>query len=316
MGKQEYVLAVDCGGTFLKAAIVDSEGNISNKTSIPTKLELDTFLNNFEKLIVQYRTQIMGVGIAFAGPVDPINGRIGEPPNFPKTFHNLELAKILSQRCNLPVAIENDANLAALGEYWKGPQISDSMILVITLGTGVGSGIILNGKIWNGPTGIAGEVGHIPIAETGPVCGCGNIGCLETFASSTAVVRMAKEFVSQGKCQTLSNVQDLTAKDVYDAALKNDTYACQVFEKVGTSLGRGIATIVHTLGVAKIILTGGGLGAWELFAPTMKNTYKKMLFKQERDVIDVIPSKLEGNSGVLGSAYLAWEKLGKLPIRR
>ncbi len=309
------VLAVDCGGTFLKAALVAQDGTITHKSSISTKMShgLEGFLQSFENLIHDYRSQIECVGIAFAGPVEPTRGLIGEPPNFPKEFHNLPLSEILEKRCHIPIALENDANLAALGEYWKGPQFNDEILMVITLGTGVGSGIILRGKIWNGATGIAGEVGHIPIADVGPKCGCGNIGCLETFASSTAVVRMAKEIVSEGTIPTaLSKFQDLAAKDVYDVALAGDAAAQEIFTRVGKALGKGIVTIVHVLGVAKIILTGGGAGAWNLFEKPMKETYQRACFQQERAALTVIPSQLEGNSGVLGAAYLALQKIGRI----
>lgn len=308
--KHNAVLAVDCGGTFLKIAVIDQQGNISDKTSIPTLLDLSAFLKSFEDLAHQYHSQISAIGIAFAGPVNSELGLIGEPPNFPKSFHNLPLASILEKRCQIPVALENDANLAALGEYWKGPHFADNILVVITLGTGVGSGIIVNGKIWNGATGIAGEIGHIPVYENGPICGCGNIGCLETFASSTAVVRMAKEMIAQNCATTLSKIQDITAKDVYEATLHHDQVACDIFTCVGKALGRGIGTIIHILGVGKIILTGGGAGAYHMFAPSMKATYEKMCFQQERTIVQVIPSTLEGNSGILGAAYLAWEKLG------
>lgn len=309
-GQNHLVLAVDCGGTFLKAALVDRQGQITNKTSIPTLLELDSFLKNFELLISQYHSQIAAVGIAFAGPISADAGLIGEPPNFPKEFHNLPLTKVLEERCHIPVALENDANLAALGEYWKGPRFSDQIMMAITLGTGVGSGIIIGGKIWNGATGIAGEVGHIPVADIGPTCGCGNIGCLETFASSTAVVRMAKEMVAQKAKTMLAEIQDITAKDVFDAAMQGDAVARKIFDKVGEALGRGIASVVHILGVGKIILTGGGAGAYEMFEPVMKATYQKMLFKQERSAVQIFASTLQGHSGVLGAGYLAWEKIG------
>lgn len=312
----KYVLAVDCGGTFLKAALVDQDGNICERKSLPTtKLEVGAFISNFQKLIQDYHDKISAVGIAFAGPVNPIKGLIGEPPNFPKDFHNLPLSDILEERCNLPVALENDANLAALGEYWKGSNFGAQPIIVITMGTGVGSGIIIGGKIWNGTTGVAGEVGHIPLYERGPICGCGNIACLETFASSTAVVRMAKECIASGDIIELSGKSDITAKDVYDLGIQGHPIAKQIFEKVGIAMGRGIVVIVHVMGIAKIIVTGGGMGAWELFAPFMKATYQKMLFCQERDTVEVLPSTLQGNSGVLGAAYLAWEKIGKSPKR-
>ncbi|NUM34432.1 MAG: ROK family protein [Candidatus Brocadiae bacterium] len=304
-----YVLAIDCGGTFVKVALIDKQGNISERNSFETELNQGTevFVDKFAYIVNQYKSKICAAGIAFAAPLDPDKGTIEEPPNFPKSFHNFPLIKKLEEKCHIPFFLENDANLAALGEYWLGQGKNSSVLVVITLGTGVGGGIIINGEIWNGSSGIAGEVGHIPVYDNGPVCGCGNIGCLETFASSTAVVRMAKE-IREGS--PLCSLKKFTAEDVYKAALSGDSLAKQIFVKVGNALGKGIVSICHVLGPEKIILTGGGSGAWDLFSPSMKETISQMCFKKEKNILQILPSDLQGNSGILGAGYLAWKKLG------
>lgn len=302
------VLAIDCGGTFVKAALVNQEGKILERTSFETDFNhgVEPFIKSFVEIIQKYKNSIQGVGIAFAAPLDSEKGIIEEPPNFPKAFHNFPLVQILQEKCGLPICLENDANLAALGEYWKGQGKNTDVLVVMTLGTGVGGGIIIHGKIWGGATGIAGEVGHIPICEDGARCGCGNIGCLETIASSTAVVRMAKE--NQNK-SSLASLAKFSAEDVYKAAMAGDAVAKEVFVKVGKALGKGIVSISHILGPEKVILTGGGAGAWELFAPTMKETVNQMCFQKEKRLLKIIPSDLQGNSGILGAACLAWQKI-------
>ncbi len=305
-----YVLGIDCGGTFVKVALIDRDGNISERTSFETEVNQGTelFIHSFVSMIEQYKQKICAVGIAFAAPLDPEKGTIEEPPNFPKAFHNFPLVKKLEEKCHIPVFLENDANLAALGEYWKGQGKNSPVLVVITLGTGVGGGIIIHGEIWNGSSGIAGEVGHIPVYDSGPICGCGNIGCLETYASSTAVLRMAKEIQ---KGSPLCDLKKFSAEDVYKSALSGDTIAKEIFTKVGLALGRGIVNICHVIGPDKIILTGGGSGAWDLFAPAMKETVAKMCFKKEKSILQILPSDLQGNSGILGAGYLAWKKLGQ-----
>jgi len=304
-----YVLAIDCGGTFVKVALVDKQGKISERSSFETELNQGTevFLDSFVSIIEKYKQKICAAGIAFAAPLDPEKGIIDEPPNFPKSFHNFPIVKKLEEKCHIPVYLENDANLAALGEYWQGQGKNSSVLVVITLGTGVGGGIIIHGDIWNGSSGIAGEVGHIPIYDQGPVCGCGNTGCLETFASSTAVVRMAKE-IKEGS--TLCTLRKFSAEDVYKAAIQGDAPAKEIFIKVGIALGKGIVTICHILGPERIILTGGGSGAWDLFSPPMKEIISQSCFKKEKNVLQIFPSNLQGSSGILGAAYLAWKKLG------
>lgn len=305
------VLAIDCGGTFIKAGMVSLKGEILEQSSITTDLQqgMEPVLNNFQKVIEKYKKYISAVGIAYAGPVNPEKGIIMDPPNFPKEWHNLPLVDILYKRTLVPIYLENDANLAALGEYWKGNGQGVDVLVVLTLGTGVGGGIIINGKIWNGATGIAGEIGHIPVATEGPRCGCGNIGCLETFASSTAVVRMAEEMKKSKSSSKLTTLENITGEKVYQIATAGDAMAQSIFVKIGRYLGVALAAVTHILGPRRIIITGGGAGAWNLFEEEMKKTFSQKVFQREREVVEIMPGQLKELSGILGAAYLALEKI-------
>lgn len=301
---QKNVLAIDCGGTLIKTGLVSSEGKILDQCSIPTDAGrgVEAVLRDLQKLIEKYRQQIVAVGVAYAGTVDPEKGIIFEPPNFPKDWWGLPIVNILTERTRIPVYLENDANLAALGEYWQGEGQGVDVLVVITLGTGVGGGIIIHGNIWNGATGIAGEIGHIMITDHGPRCGCGNIGCLETFASSTAVVRMAREM--QGKSAGLA-CEDLTAEKVYLIAKGGDEAARSVFVTVGQALGNAIAVVAHILGPRKVILTGGGAGAWDLFHGEMQKRFLQRSFYKERETVQIVAAGSGDRSGLLGAAYMA-----------
>lgn len=300
----DKVLAIDCGGTFIKAGLVSSQGEICEHRTLPTLpgRGLDTVLIALQKIIEDYRDQIQGVGIAYAGAVDPQEGRILEAPNFPKEWKTLPLTRILQERTGIPISLENDANLAAFGEYWKGAGKGIDVLVAMTLGTGVGGGIVIDGKIWNGATGIAAEIGHIPIAETGPLCGCGNVGCLEAYASSTAVVRMAQEM-------RLSGCPDLTAQAVYRLAKAGDPAARAIFAKVGRALGCAIVAVVHLIGPRRVIICGGGAGAWDAFHDEMVKTFQQKAFQREREIVQIVPGQLADQSGILGAAYLAFQKV-------
>lgn len=306
------VLGIDCGGTFLKAGLIDRAGNLLDKYSVPTNLSngLEAFISDFHRIITKYKEDIEGVGIAFAGPLDSKTGIIEEPPNFPKEWHNLPLAKILEKKCNIPVSIENDANLAALGEYWQGAGQGANVLVILTLGTGIGGGIIINGQIWNGSSGIAGELGHISVADTGIVCGCGNIGCVETFASSTAVLRIAKDIQNNQDVDTkLKDEEHLTAEKVYKIAQAGDRVAKNIFISVGKNLGKLIAIICHVIGPDRFVISGGGAGAWDMFYDTMLQTVKEKCFKKEFSNLTIVKSKLNGMSGIYGAACMAFQAL-------
>ena len=308
------VLAIDCGGTFIKAGLVNPAGEILDQTSIPTdsKQGLENVLAIFEKLIAKYQAQTEAVGLAFAAPLNSEHGIILEPVNFPKEWHNFPLAKILGERVHMPIYLQNDAKLAALGEYWKGAGQGSDVLVVLTLGTGVGGGLVFNGKLWLGATGIAGELGHILIATDGPKCGCGKNGCLETFASCTAVVRMANAAKQNTKIATkLTQESDLTAEKVYRIAKEGDAVATQIFVTMGQALAKGICNICHVVGPRHIILTGGGAGSWDMFYPTLQETFSTISFQSERDTVQIARGKLGEKSGILGTAYFVFQKLGK-----
>lgn len=311
---KRQVIGIDCGGTFIKAGLLNEDGEILEQASYPTNVNqgVDGVLATFEEIVTKYKANTQAVGIGFAAPLDAEAGIILEAVNFPKEWHNFPLVDKLTSRVHLPVYLANDAKVAALGEYWKGAGANIGVLVVLTLGTGVGGGIIIQGKVWSGATGIAGELGHIHIGDNGPLCGCGKNGCLETLASSTAVVRMAQELGNKLKKATkLYSEQNLTAAQVYQIAMAGDEAARSIFNQVGQALGKGIATMCHILGPQCVVLTGGGAGAWELFYPPLYDTFNKMTFQRERDTVKIVRGVLGDKSGLLGAAYLALQKLPK-----
>lgn len=307
------VLGIDCGGTFIKAGLISDQGEILDQTALPTDpgQGREGVLFTFEKLIGKYKNQIEAVGIGFAAPLDWEAGIILEPVNFPKEWHNFPLVKTLQQRVARPVYLQNDAKVAALGEYWQGAGQGSEVLVVMTLGTGIGGGIIIHGNLWLGATKIAGEVGHITIASDGPVCGCGQRGCLETYASCTAIVRIAKELAQSSQQPTLlANEPNLTADKVYQIAKKGDAVAKSLFVQAGQSLAKGIVNICRTLGPQRIVLTGGGAGAWDLLYPPLEEAFAKIAFKNERSV-QIVRGVLGDKSGMLGAAYFVFQRLPK-----
>jgi glucokinase len=313
--KPTKVLAIDCGGTFIKAGLITETGDILAQTSVPTNVQQgrETVLAIFQSLIEKYKADIEAVGMAFAAPLDYENGIIWEPVNFPKEWHNFALAKTLTERTKIPIYLQNDAKLAALGEYWKGAGQGVDVLVVLTLGTGVGGGIIFNGNLWLGASKIAGELGHLIIATDGPRCGCGKVGCLETFASCTAVVRMAEEARQNAPQATkLTQEKKLTAERIYQIAKAGDATAQSVFVHMGQALAKGIANICHVIGPRKIVLTAGGAGAWDMFYPALIEMFSRISFKSERDTLQLTRGILGEHSGILGAAYWALQRIGKL----
>lgn len=313
--KPTKVLGIDCGGTFIKAGLINENGEILDQASLPTDTQRrrEAVVGTFQSLIEKYKQEISAVGVAFAAPLDYENGIILEPVNFPKEWHHFPLTKTLMERTQIPIYLQNDAKLAALGEYWKGAGQGVDVLVVLTLGTGVGGGIVFDGKLWLGASKIAGELGHLVIASEGPRCGCGKIGCLETFASCTAVVRMAEEVCKQTpKATKLSQETKLTAEKVYQIAQNGDAAAQSVFIHMGQALAKGIANICHVIGPRKIVLTAGGAGAWDQFYPPLMETFANISFQSERDTLQLARGILGERSGILGAAYWALQRIGKV----
>ncbi len=276
-----FAIGVDLGGTNLRISAVDSEGTLLEKITTGTQVSkgrdfvigemTDAIKTLNSKFSSQY--ELAGVGIGVPGIIDKRTGMLRESPNLPG-WDNYPVLDEIEDRLHSPVILENDANAAAVGENWLGAGRGIQDMGMITLGTGVGGGLILDGSVVHGMSGMAGELGHITVEPEGHPCNCGNVGCVEQYASATAVVRMAKEAIdlgAGGEMERLAHNRDVefSAKSIFNLALQGDPAAKLVFEKVGRALGIMMADIINAFNLHMYVIGGGVSNAWEAFAPRM-----------------------------------------------
>ena len=241
------------------------------------------------------RCRLVAASIMVPGAVDAEKAVVVQAPNLP-SLTNFGLKAALEERLGWPVFLENDANAAAVGEMWLGAARGCSDVVSVTLGTGVGGGVILNGKLWRGSHGSAGEIGHTTVDPfSGLKCKCGNTGCLELFASATAIVRMAREL----------GIDELTAEKVYEAGRNGDELALSVFGRFGMYLGIGLANLINLIDPQIIVITGGVVNGWDLFAPEMYRQVEERAFRATAQQVRIARAECGDNAGLLGAARIA-----------
>jgi len=275
-----FAIGVDLGGTNLRIAAVDDQGRLMEKVTLGTKTVLgrDHVLNEMCEAIRsasdKYKGsgKLLGVGIGVPGIIDMQTGMMRDSPNLPG-WSEYPVRNEIEKRLGAPVILENDANAAAFGEKWLGAGRHVGDMAMLTLGTGVGGGLVLNGKIWHGMTGMAGEFGHMTVDPEGQLCGCGNRGCLEQYASATAIMRMAREVMATGDAPGLAKAAgadpEFSAREIYNLAIQGDEQARRIFRRVGRALGIALATMVNGLNLEMYVIGGGVCSAWEAFSPTI-----------------------------------------------
>jgi glucokinase len=275
----DYSIGVDLGGTNLRIAAVDKQGNLLEKVTLGTQVALgrDRVVNDMcdavQRLAANYHnsSSLIGIGIGVPGIIDMETGMVHESPNLPD-WADYPVRAEIERRLGTRVILENDANSAALGENWLGAARDVEDMAMLTLGTGVGGGLVLGRRIWHGMTGMAGEFGHTTVEPEGALCGCGNRGCLEAYASATAVVRMAREAIASGVAPELSRAADsdpeFSAKAVYNLAVQGDEEARKIFRRVGRALGIVLSDLVNALNLPMYVIGGGVASGWEAFAPS------------------------------------------------
>ncbi len=314
-----YAIGIDVGGTNTVVGIVDKRGQILRKGSLATSKYadvndyLDELAEVIEELIENTATkdQIKGIGAGTPNG-NYFTGSIEFAPNL-RWKGVIPFAQLLEERVGIPVALTNDANAAAIGEMTYGAARGMKDFIVITLGTGVGSGIVVNGQLVYGSDGFAGELGHVIVRRnTGRVCGCGRIGCLEAYTSATGVARTAREYLElQSDVDTqLRNIpiDKITSKDVYDAAKAGDKLAIDIFNFTGEMLGEAFADFVAFSSPEAIILFGGLARAGDLIMDPIKEAMEKNLLSIYKDKVNVLFSELkESDAAVLGASALGWE---------
>lgn len=320
MPKEPLVIAVDLGGTNLRWALVDRQGMIRGRwerttASMPDQAALiNTLAQEFLASGEQAASEagdVQAVGLGIPGRILPEAGMVAFSPNITH-LNDCPLGSKLKELIPWPVVMENDANLFAFGENWLGAGLGHVHMLGMTLGTGVGGGLILNGRIWPGTAGTSGEVGHITIDPEGYRCKCGSKGCLETMASGTWTVIWVKE---QLALKTPSWLVELWEKDpdaidgetLTLAAKMSDPLALKAFERVGKALGIAIADVVHLLGIDRIVIGGRFALSWDLFSTHMKEEMHRRLTLFPPEKVSVAPAKLGDDAGLMGAARLAWE---------
>ncbi len=318
--KTEVTLGVDIGGTNTAFGFVDIDGKSYGSSSIPTKPQnsaADLFARlhpEVEKLFATIADTHVLKGIGVGAPNgNYYRGTVENPPNL--NWGVVNVVEILKQYYNLPAAITNDANASAIGEMLFGAAKGMKDFIVITLGTGLGSGVVVNGELVYGSDGFAGEIGHTVYDPAGRQCGCGRRGCLETYSSATGIRRTVMELLaSSNEESALRNVSynDLDSKMIYSSAIAGDKLAKEAFEITGKILGLKLADAVAVTSPEAIILFGGLALAGNMIIDPAKKSLEENLFHVFRNKVKVLPSGLpEGNSAVLGAAALIWNEIKK-----
>jgi glucokinase len=317
--KPNLVCAVDLGGTNLRAAIIDCGGEIHDRlkfrtpqTENPNEIvaAINSAVEQCSSHVAQRKESIHAVSVVVPGSLNAATGLVVNAPNVPAIV-NFDLTSALARELERPILIENDANAAAVGELWKGAARGHSTIVCFTLGTGVGSGVILNGELWHGIDGTGGEIGHTSVEPFGGIqCNCGNFGCLEVYASATALVRMTRERLKQHCGSPLNAIahDNLTAKIIFEAAVAGDELARSVFETMGTYLGVAIANVVNTFNPEMIVIGGGVSAAFDWFAPRAREEMMRRAFPVPAARCEIVKAECGDDAGLLGAAKLAFQK--------
>jgi glucokinase len=303
------IFAVDLGGTHLRVALVDETGTILEhlKQQTPKGDSAGCIISALANAAEQWsdeKQRIVAASIMVPGTVDTDKAVVLQAPNLPSLV-NFKLKAALQERLGWPVFLENDANAAAVGEMWLGVARGCRDVMSVTLGTGVGGGLIVDGKLWRGSHGSGGEIGHTTVDPfSGLKCKCGNTGCLELFASGTAIVRMTRENLSLFP-QTKLTSGDLTAETVYKAGVEGDELALAVFKRFGMYLGIGLANIINLIDPEIIVITGGAANGWDLFASEMYRQVEERAFRTTAQQVRIARAECGDNAGLLGAARLA-----------
>jgi len=315
---EQYLVGVDVGGTNIRMGIVTPDGRILKKIQYPTDMSRGG-LAMMERLVSRLQDFIQGemggvlleirIGIGIAGPIDMRRGVLIAPPNLPD-LHGFPLREFLKERISLPIAIENDANAFTLGEGWKGAARGCFHYCGLTLGTGVGGGVVVAGNILHGAEGLGGEVGHMVLNPEGPLCGCGGKGCLEVYASGSGIRRMIVEAIEKSEGLEIlkrsgRNIDKVTSEEIFEAAQKGDETALKVFNEMGSYLGLGLVNLVNLFNPEKIVIGGKVSRAWDFFIERAKEVVWQRAMKGQREKVEIVQAECGDDAGILGAAYTA-----------
>jgi glucokinase len=327
---QVLTIGVDLGGTNLRIAAYTPDRGVLNSLILRTRLDagpfcvVDDMCGAIDELVDQHSDgrDLVGIGVGSPGPLELPAGRLHHPPNLPG-WDGFPLLDEMEKRLSRPVILESDANVAALAEYdlGLGKTLGIDSFCMLTLGTGVGNGIVLNGKLWHGATGMGGEAGHMTVYPDGPLCGCGNNGCLEACASATALVNAANNLIVDGRAPGLAALKNgdgaITALDIATAARQGDADAKWIYEQCGRSLGICLAGLINIFNLPLYVIGGGVATSWDLISLSLfeeleRRSYVYALTAPGRAAAKgmpgggtrVLPAQLGSDAGLLGACIL------------
>ena len=301
---KKYILGVDVGGTNIKLGVIDKTGSIISRSRLDTK----SYIRSKNKLIEAVITEIndmfsscnlkkshfVGVGIGLPGLVDPINGIVKFLPNIPG-WKNVPLKKIFEKQLSLPAYIENDVNLITLGEWKYGAGKGVSDMICLTLGTGVGSGLILDGKLYRGAGYAAGELGHIPLNEKGPQCGCKGYGCLESYVGNKRLQERAAKIFKR---------KQIVLEEVTDLAEQGNLRAKEFWQETASHIGNALTGVVNLLNPARIVIGGGVSDSHKFLFKTIEKTIKNRAMKAQASMFKIVKARLGNDGGIIGARVL------------
>ncbi|MBE3554239.1 MAG: ROK family glucokinase [Thermicanus sp.] len=316
-------IAVDVGGTYLKLGLIHEEGRILTSLSIPTPVGegADEILHKISDGVKQIAAsssaegvEILGVGLGIPGYVLKDRGLVTQAVNL--HWRDYPAKEKLQRLIPYPVFMDNDANLAALGEMWKGAGVGAKEMIMVTLGTGVGGGILIHGEIVSGVNGIGGEIGHMPVRLDGERCNCGRFGCLETESSATAMRRKAVEALQQGRESLLRKVYEergrVTPRDMAEAASVGDSLALEIFDSAAYSLAFALGALINSLNPERILIGGGVSAAGELLMNPLRKHLERFALPEALEVLTLEIAKLGNDAGMIGGGYLVFQSVKSL----
>lgn len=314
---KQVVLAADLGGTNLRMAAIDRDGQILYQTRRETPRGESAvriaavIIDAANECLKNVDEKISAIAAAVPAIIDFEKGITLKLPNIP-ALDNFHLSEALENALNLPCILENDANAAAIGENWLGASKDYKNSILVTLGTGIGGGIIIDGRVLRGASGTAGEIGHICVEPSGEPCGCGARGCVEQYASATAIARLARKLLKQFPESGLLEKANFSSLEIYEAGVGGDELALEVFRRQGFYLGIMLAGLINVLNPEIIVIGGGASAGWDLFIPQTAAEIRERAYREPVEVVQIVRAKLGDDAGILGAARLAFEKISEI----
>ncbi len=312
-----FVIGIDLGGTNMRSAVLDNNHNLLARHEIDTNPEdgpeavIDRMARSVsESLSISglQKTRILAIGVGTPGPINVQTGVVTFSPNL--KWENVPLVSMLEERTGIKVIMENDANAAGWGEYWAGAGRGCRNMVLMTLGTGVGGAIILNGHLITGPDWTAGEIGHVVVADGGRLCGCGARGCIEAYASATATVERFREALKFGWHSSIADKPaNITCADIFAAAIEGDNLAHHIVAETGRYLGLMAANMANLLNPERCVFSGGMINAGDILFDAIKAECTKHAFEQPAKRMQILPAELGEDAGLIGAAGCALERL-------